>query len=196
MKVLVACEESQRVCSAFRARGHEAYLCDILDPSGDHPEWHIKQDVLEILNPETFLFDEKDPTSIHTRIEFETMDGVCHALDDEKWDLIITHPPCFVAGTKVITYEGIKNIEDVQIGDRVLTHTGAFKHVTDTMAHYTSELVDVQIENSGHIYCTPNHRFYTQTVVKGRKRHLNGNFEWKTPTEFYTKRDSSGNINE
>ena len=51
MKVLVACEESQRVCSAFRTRGHEAYSCDILDPSGGHPEWHIKQDVLEILNP-------------------------------------------------------------------------------------------------------------------------------------------------
>ena len=45
MKVLVACEESQRVCSAFRARGHEAYSCDIIDPSGEHPEWHIKCDV-------------------------------------------------------------------------------------------------------------------------------------------------------
>ena len=94
MKVLVACEESQRVCSAFRARGHEAYSCDILDPSGGHPEWHIKQDVLSILNPENFLFDEKDPTSIHTRIEFETMDGIYHSLEDEKWDLIIAHPPC------------------------------------------------------------------------------------------------------
>ena len=94
MNVLVACEESQRVCAAFRARGHEAYSCDIIDPSGGHPEWHIKGDVLPILNPEPFLFDEKDPTSIHTRIEFQTMDGVWHAFDDEKWDLIIAHPPC------------------------------------------------------------------------------------------------------
>ena len=49
MKVLVACEESQRVCTAFRDRGHEAYSCDIIDCSGGHQEWHIKRDVLEIL---------------------------------------------------------------------------------------------------------------------------------------------------
>ena len=41
MKVLIACEESQEVCKAFRRRGHEAYSCDIQEPSGGHPEWHI-----------------------------------------------------------------------------------------------------------------------------------------------------------
>ncbi len=50
MKVLVACEESQRVCIAFRERGHESYSCDILDCSGGHPEWHINDDVLKHLN--------------------------------------------------------------------------------------------------------------------------------------------------
>ena len=50
MKVLVACEESQRVCTAFRERGHEAYSCDIIAPSGGHPEWHILWDCLKILN--------------------------------------------------------------------------------------------------------------------------------------------------
>ena len=50
MRVLIACEESQRVCTAFRQRGHEAYSCDIIDCSGGHPEWHIKQDVLPLLN--------------------------------------------------------------------------------------------------------------------------------------------------
>ena len=50
MKVLVACEESQRVCKAFREKGHEAYSCDIVECSGGHPEWHIKQDVLPLLN--------------------------------------------------------------------------------------------------------------------------------------------------
>ena len=47
MKVLVACEESQAVCTAFRERGHEAYSCDIQEPSGGHPEWHILGDALE-----------------------------------------------------------------------------------------------------------------------------------------------------
>ena len=50
MRVLVACEESQEVCKAFRARGHEAYSCDIQDCSGGHPEWHIKGDCLPLLN--------------------------------------------------------------------------------------------------------------------------------------------------
>lgn len=49
MKILVACEESQRVCNAFRKKGHEAYSCDIIPTSGDHPEWHIQKDVSEIL---------------------------------------------------------------------------------------------------------------------------------------------------
>ncbi len=41
MRVLVACEESQRVCTEFRRLGHEAYSCDIEECSGGHPEWHI-----------------------------------------------------------------------------------------------------------------------------------------------------------
>ena len=49
MKVLVACEESQEVCKAFREKGHEAYSCDIQPCSGGHPEWHLQVDALELL---------------------------------------------------------------------------------------------------------------------------------------------------
>ena len=49
MKVLIACEESQTVCKAFRERGHEAYSCDIQEPSGGHPEWHIQGDALKVI---------------------------------------------------------------------------------------------------------------------------------------------------
>lgn len=78
MKVLIACEESQRVCMAFRKRGHEAYSADILEPSGGHPEWHIMGDVLPIING---------------NCTFDTMDGKQHTIDG-KWDLLIAHPPC------------------------------------------------------------------------------------------------------
>ena len=78
MKVLVACEERQRVCIAFREKGHEAYSCDIVECSGGHPEWHIVQDVIPILNG---------------NCEFKTVDGIKHKIDG-KWDLIIAHPPC------------------------------------------------------------------------------------------------------
>ena len=78
MNVLVACEESQVVCKAFREKGHNAFSCDIIDCSGGHPEWHIKQDVLPLLNG---------------RCKFTTCDGELHTISD-KWDLIIAHPPC------------------------------------------------------------------------------------------------------
>lgn len=87
MKVLVACEESQAVCKAFREKGHEAYSCDIIECSGGHPEWHIKGDVLNILNP-TALFVGEQPG-----IEFFTMNGDHHSFIG-KWDMIIAFPPC------------------------------------------------------------------------------------------------------
>lgn len=78
MKILVACEESQEVCKAFRAKGHEAYSCDIIDQSGGHPEWHIQQDVLPLING---------------NCTFRTNDGEEHAVEG-PWDMIIAHPPC------------------------------------------------------------------------------------------------------
>ena len=78
MKVLVACEESQEVCKAFRARGHEAYSCDIIEPSGGHPEWHIMGDVLPLLDGDCY---------------FTTMDWNGHEITG-AWDMIIAFPPC------------------------------------------------------------------------------------------------------
>ena len=85
MNVLIACEESQTVCKAFRARGHNAFSCDIIEPSGGRPEWHIKGDALEVINP-------KDQGNNCYGIWFTTMDGTFH--DVTEWDLIIAHPPC------------------------------------------------------------------------------------------------------
>ena len=78
MRVLIACEESQRVCTAFRQRGHEAYSCDLIDCSGGHPEWHIKADALPLING---------------NCTFNTMDGKMHQITG-AWDLLIAHPPC------------------------------------------------------------------------------------------------------
>lgn len=50
MNVLVACEESQAVCKAFRALGHRAFSCDVQECSGGRPEWHIQGDALELIN--------------------------------------------------------------------------------------------------------------------------------------------------
>ena len=61
MKVLVACEESQEVCKAFRELGHEAYSCDIQECSGGHPEWHLKQDVIPLLEQDWDLIIAHPP---------------------------------------------------------------------------------------------------------------------------------------
>ena len=78
MNILIACEESQRVCIAFRDKGHNAFSCDILSCSEGHPEWHICGDVLPLLNGNCV---------------FRTMDGTQHKIEG-KWDLLIAHPPC------------------------------------------------------------------------------------------------------
>lgn len=87
MRVLVACEESQTVCKAFRDKGHEAYSCDIQECSGGHPEWHIMDDALRIINPSNYF------PYFYDCIRFRTMDGALHEIIG-KWDLIIAHPPC------------------------------------------------------------------------------------------------------
>ena len=74
--VLVACEESQRVCTAFRKRGFKAFSCDIQEPSGGHPEWHILGDALKALDGGDIV----------------TMDGKTHWVP--RWNLLIAHPPC------------------------------------------------------------------------------------------------------
>ena len=65
LNVLVACEESQAVTKQFRALGHNAYSCDLLNSSGGNPEWHIKGDAIQIAYDSSY-----------------------------DWDLMIAHPPC------------------------------------------------------------------------------------------------------
>ena len=97
MKVLIACEESQRVCTAFREKGHEAYSADIQDCSGGHPEWHIKGDCLPLLNG---------------NYSFSTQDGAKHTVEG-RWDLIIAHPPCTflsnAGATRLYPSKGVLN---------------------------------------------------------------------------------------
>lgn len=125
MKVLIACEESQRVCIEFRKLGHEAYSCDIEPCSGGHPEWHIQQDALPLLNG---------------NCEFSTTDGYSHTIES-KWDLIIGHPPCTYlsnAGARFLYPKGELNTERLSKG---------LKAKTLFMAIYNADCDKVVIEN-------------------------------------------------
>ena len=115
MKVLIACEESQRITIEMRKLGNECYSCDIEEPSGEHPEWHIHGDVLPYLNG---------------NCEFTTMDGITHKIDG-KWDLIIAHPPCnylSVAGNRWFNVEkyGDKALERIRLREEAVKFFMAF----------------------------------------------------------------------
>ncbi len=88
MRILVACEESQTVCKAFRAKGHEAYSCDLVPCSGGHPEWHIQCDVLEIIG--------------NGDKQIATQDG--DVIWIQSWDMIIGHPPCIYLANSGVSW--------------------------------------------------------------------------------------------
>ena len=98
MKILVACEESQAVTIELRRLGHEAYSCDLEPCSGGHPEWHIQQNVIPLLNG---------------NCTFKTCDGETHTITG-SWDLLIAFPPCTKttnAGAKHLWRGGSLNLE-------------------------------------------------------------------------------------
>lgn len=96
-KVLLACEESQRCTEEFRKLGFEAYSCDIIETSGEHPEWHIQQDVLPLLDG---------------NCEFDTCDGTHHRING-KWDLIVSFPPC-----TYLTISGNRYFNEERYGEK------------------------------------------------------------------------------
>ena len=174
MKVLVACEESQTVCKAFRERGHEAYSCDIQEPSGGHPEWHILGDAIAALDGGVIT----------------TMDGKQH--DVGKWDLLIAHPPCTYlsnAGARFLYPKGVLNEDRLKLG---LAAKDFF------MAFYNADCEKICIENPtpSRVYELPK---YTQVIQPWMFGHpvqkrtclwLKG-LEPLKPTEIVEERQSS-----
>ena len=117
MKVLVACEESQRVCIAFRNKGHEAYSCDIQECSGGHPEWHIQDDVLNHLDKDWDLIIAHPPcthlsVSGARHFEKKRIDGrqreaiefFCKILNAKCSKIAVENPVNIISGDYVQKY--------------------------------------------------------------------------------------------
>lgn len=98
MDVLIACESSQVVCTAFRAYGHNAFSCDLVPCYGGHKEWHIVGDAARIVNGGVFCTE-----SLSTIV-------VPH------WDLLIAHPPCtMLTHSSAVAYsKGLHTDEDIE----------------------------------------------------------------------------------
>ena len=176
MNVLVACEESQAVCIELRKKGHEAYSCDIIDCSGGHPEWPIKQDVVPLLNG---------------NCTFHTCDGGKHVING-RWDMIIAFPPCTYltnAGARFLYPKGVLNEERLKLG---LEAKEFFMHF------YNADCEKICIENPtpSRVYELPK---YTQVIQPWMFGHpvqkrtclwLKG-LEPLKPTEIVEERQSS-----
>ena len=127
MKILVACEESQRVTKEFRSLGHEAYSADIIDQSGGHPEWHIKGDALKLING---------------RCDFVTQDGTQHVISD-KWDMIIAFPPC-----TYLTACGNRWFNEKKYGDKAIQRWENRKEAAEFFMQFANADCDkIVIEN-------------------------------------------------
>lgn len=125
MNVLVACEESQAVCIAFRERGHNAFSCDIEPCSGGHPEWHIFGDALKAVEGGSVT----------------TMDGKEHEIG--KWDLLIAHPPC-----TFLTVSGNRWFNVERYGDRAVERLKYRKEASEFfMAFINADIPRVCVEN-------------------------------------------------
>lgn len=119
----------------------------------------------------------------------------------EDVDLLMGGSPCFVAGTMIRTIDGFKPIENIEVGDKVLTHKNRYKTVTAVMKRNAPSTVIVKAENCGEIECTKEHPFYTREVnrvwnnsIKHEQRILSNDFEWTDPEHFITERVNSGGI--
>lgn len=99
-KVLIACEQSQVVCAAFRTIGIEAYSNDILPCYGGHPEWHIIGDAAQVV---------KGKNKFNLQNDY-------NVVVEGEWDLIIAHPPCTMLthSSAVALANGKHTIEDVE----------------------------------------------------------------------------------
>ena len=127
MKILVACEESQAVTVELRKLGHKAYSCDIIDCSGGHPEWHIMEDVLPLLDG---------------NCGFKTMDGTEHKIEG-KWDMIIAFPPC-----TYLTVTGNRWFNVDRYGERAIQrHRDREEAIKFFMAFANAHCSRIAIEN-------------------------------------------------
>ena len=66
---------------------------------------------------------------------------------------------CLVAGTKIFTREGYKNIEDLVEGDLVFTKEGEFMPILQTHNFKNKELIEIEFDDGYKVTCSPEHRF-------------------------------------
>ena len=113
-------------------------------------------------------------------------------------DVLDGSPPCFESGTLVMTDEGYKNIEDVKVGDFVLTHNGGYKEVYETMSQ-DAICYEVKVQGIRSFKVTPEHPFLCitmkrDTTLKGKNKRCFSEPYWKVVSDFKVHYNNSRTI--
>ena len=137
----------------------------------------------------------------HANVVCGSMDKIDYSQYVNKVDLLTGGVPCFIAGTRVSTNSGYKNIEDVLLEDKLLTHTGKFQNIINLQRKlYTGDLYDLKIKYHPEIIsCTEEHPFYVREKVKIwdnsiRKYKITYNEPVWKPAKELTKNDYFGMV--
>ena len=113
---------------------------------------------------------------MNVRWKTKTKDDFARSADDGHYDA------CFLAGSKVLTDKGYKNIEDIVQGDKVLTHQGRFRTVLNSMSKdYIGPIIKIKPDGREEIYTTPEHRFYSSETYKLNNKVFTGQRFAKDP---------------
>jgi len=151
----------------------------------------IKQDAIDTYN---LNFNENNKVTDIYKLKNE---------DIEPFDLLCCGFPCFVAGTKVLTHNGYKNIEDVILTDRLMTHTGQFQKILNLQRKiYKGKLYNIKIKYHQSFKCTDEHPFYIREKTRKWNKELRKNEnifknpEWKKANELNNNHYFGMKINE
>lgn len=163
-------------CAGGAAKGYTDAGFDVygvdLDKQPRYPYAFKRADVIRVLTDLIFGIG----------VDFTHKDGTVETLHLSDFDAIHASPPCFIAGTPVLTRRGSVAIEEVVVGDEVWTHKNRWREVTDTMSR---EADTVRV---GPITCTPDHPFYTSSQTRTYAgKHENPQYPWTVGEPTWTR---------
>jgi len=109
-----------------------------------------------------------------------------------KTDVLFAGFPCFVKDTLVLTHNGYKEVQNVSIDDKLLTHTGKFQNIINLQRkEYNGQLYDIKLKYHPEIISsTEEHPFYVREQKKvwnntiRKYEYLFGEPEWKNASKL------------
>ncbi len=186
-------EEIVKLIEKFEAPKNKLKMIDLFSGTGAFSYSFINTGNVEVVFSNDMIESSKKIYDMNFQHKLTLSD--LHQVDETdipRHDILTAGFPCFIEGTPILTYNGYKNIEDVEITDKLLTHTGMFNNILNLQRKiYNGELYKIKIKyHPESIVATEEHPFYIREK-KGRNQF--GNPQWKKANEL-TKNDYFGMV--